>query len=849
MSARTDTASRRSLTPVIMGFGAVCIATQSLVVRELMVSFYGSELALAAALSSWLLFIPLGALAGGAAVRLVRSPLKLTLGALHVLACVVIFQFFCARSVRPLLGVETGSFMPLVWMLPSAALAAGPAGFMVGFVFPPACTYQENLSESSGRGISGIYIAEAVGSCASGALFSLVLLRWQSPTALILLMAAWFLLVVGCWTAWGGRIAALLLGAPAIWAGLSPWGQFGSVVFAVLLAVAAAVGLWTLVAGRPHGSTSRIRAGLSMGLALLTAQFFLAAGSSLRLQSLRWRWQTFSNFTFVENRETQYQNLALGRREEASVVLQNGLKGPQFPDERVSAREAALLLTQHPQPRDVLVVGGGLGGLCQQILHTPVERLDYVEMDPALLDLIWKHVPSDLRAALDRAEFTPYAADGRYFVRTALDSPRSIAGSVYSPGQEDASDRPPAGPYDMVAINVGDPAAASANRFYTREFYALVRRALAPDGTLAVCGVAGSENYIRGDVQNYASCIDKTLRAVFPHVVVRPGDELWFFASESAQSVTPDPDVLSARFGELGLKPEAMKYMFEMSQFPAERVEYVRESLEEGRPRVPVNRDAHPVGFTYFLRVQEHYAGSTRPGDQSARGGLLDTIFSLRPAWLLIPFGAFLALVGILRAWPGSQRAAPWFAGFAVFTGGLFGISSEVLILYGYQTQLGFVYRDISILVGVFMLGLAGGAWTVNRVVRQPARWLLRLEALQAGLLLVLPWLVGLIGGVSWLYMLLGGVAGILTGAEFPVACRIGLGAGGRSGTVASLFDACDHGGSVVGAATTGLVLMPVLGLTGSAALLACIKVASLLGVLIHTAGGPSRSLAGPGSP
>ena len=842
-SSSTYTTSPRSLVPVILGFGAVCLATQSLVLRELMVAFYGTELALAAALSSWLLFIPLGALAGGVAVRFSRSPLKLTLCALYVLAIVVVVQFFCARCVRPLLGFETGSFVSLVWMLPAAALVAGPAGFMVGFVFPPACAHQEELAGRSGAGVSGIYIAEAVGSCVCGALFSFVLLRWQSPAALILLMAAWFLVLVGWWTAREGRAAVLLLLAPILWAALSPLGLTGSVLFGGFLGLLAVFGLWHLVR---QGPPLRRWAGVSLGLGFLLAHVFMAAGGLLRLQSLQWRWGTFSNFGFVESRETQYQNLALGRREELRVVLQNGLIGAQFPDERVSAREAALLLTQHPGPRKVLVVGGGLGGLCQQMLEAPVNRVDYVEMDPALLDLVWRHLPSRLRTALERPELMPYACDGRYFVQAAVQNPEGLAGAVYAPWRS-AAERSPAAPYDLVVVNVGDPASASANRFYTAEFFQLVERALADGGTLAVCGITGSDNYLRGDVLDYTACVDKTLREVFPHVVVRPGDELWFFASESEGSVTPDPEVLAARFEELGLQPEAMKFMFEMSQFPAGRVEYVRESLAEDRPRVPINRDVHPVGFTYFLRVQEHYAGSARPGEESGGVGLLDRVFSLRPVWFLLPFGAFLLLLGVLRGWPGRDRAAPWFAGFAIFTGGLFGISSEVLIIYGYQTQLGFVYRDISILVGVFMLGLAGGASLMNRAVGgRPVRWLLGLEALQAGLLLLLPWLVGLIGGVSWLYMVLGAAAGFLTGSEFPVACRIGLGAGGRSGTVASLFDACDHGGAVVGAATTGLILMPLLGLSDSAALLACIKATSLLGVLIHCTA-PSRG-SGPGA-
>ena len=54
----------QTIVPITAVLGGAALVAQTLLVRELMVSFYGAELALAAVLSCWLLFIPLGAFAG-----------------------------------------------------------------------------------------------------------------------------------------------------------------------------------------------------------------------------------------------------------------------------------------------------------------------------------------------------------------------------------------------------------------------------------------------------------------------------------------------------------------------------------------------------------------------------------------------------------------------------------------------------------------------------------------------------------------------------------------------------------------------------------------------------------------
>jgi len=810
-------------------FGGVAVIAQTLLVRELMVSFYGSEFALAAALACWLAFMPLGAVASAALLRRSHGALGVVLTAAVGLGLLVPGQFLMARLIRALLGVEPGAFVSLPGIVLCAALCAGPAGFLVGFLFPAACRYEGLALGHGGRGIGRMYVAEALGSCAGGALMSFVLLPHQSPAAIAFITGVLWLLACGMWFAGGGDARGAVLAVPVLgWMLLlAAFGDTGARMFAVAVCcLPVSFVLVRLMRGRASDAPLRGGSVACLMLAWLLSVGFVIGGTDVERWSLEQRWRTFSRFDLVESFETRYQHIDFGRREGLGVVVQNGVCGDVFPNESETREAAALLLTQHPDPHDVLVIGGGLGGLCQELLR-PRCGVDYVEMDPEVIFLYRRQLPRELLGALQNYMFEAYFEfDGRRFVRTA---PLNGSPSLY----EFVS---PRAPYDIVLINVGNPTSASSNRFHTVEFFREVRRVLAPGGVVALWGVAGNAEYLQGPRLRYDACIYKTLRQVFPRVIVRPGDEFRFFASDGP-GVTTDPEVLAARFDRLRLEPPEMKHMFASAQFPPERVKYVRERLEAAAGAAPVNSDDRPIAFTLFLRVQEHFSRTPHegPGGSLApdTGGFFAFVLTAKPWWLLVPLAVCLLVVVVAGRVRGPAGSWPWSAGFCIVTTGLFGLSAEALLIYAYQTHFGYVYRDVSLLVGAFMLGIAGGAALAGKASdRAAGRTLAGFEVLQVLWLLALPWGIAALSTSPVFFIALSLLAGILTGGEFPLACRLGLQAGRETASVAAMFSAADYGGAVAGAVLTGLVLMPAFGLAAGSTLIACAKCASLIGLL-----------------
>lgn len=836
----------RSLVALACGVGAVALAGQSILVRELMASFYGTEPALAAALCSWLLFVPLGALAGTAAVKAVRREAGLTYAALCAMSIGVPAQFLLARLVRPVLGAGVGEFLGLGSMIAGAALAAFPVAFPVGFFFPVASRYEERRTSLPAAGISRIYVAEAVGSALAGALLSFYLLGRQSPVALACGACVLLLLLAAAHAsgASGGfcAVAAGVLAALLCWSAAR--GDAG--LFFAPVAVLAAAGL---AMGLPSGGRRSWPLGVPIACAVLGLAVcvgFLAWGGGVGARTERLRWGTFSRFRLLEGQDTRYQHVEVGELEGDYVLVQNGYRSSQFPDPAASRSRAALLLVQHPRPRDILVIGGGLGGLCQQILAAPIRTLDYVEPDPQMVGLLARHLPPELSAALAAPAFAAYRYDGRHFVQRVAEDPAALAAGRLPLAGVDRSGqaRSPAGRYDLVVVNIGDPTSASSSRFYTVEFCREVARVLRPGGAVAFCGITASENYSgRGAVLDYTACLYRTLRAAFGSVVVRPGSEFCFFASLVPGVVSSEPEVLTGRFDELGLEPEALKYGFELSEFPRERVQWVKHVLEQARPAALLNTDTQPVVFTLFLSVQAHYArravGSPGRGEPSAAADLLQHVRAAPPLLFWLPFGVVLIPLVFARLAFGRRGTAPWACGFAVLTTGMFGMAAELFVVYIYQTLFGYVYRDISIIVGLFMLGLAAGGWLMGRWASARAgEALLVGECAQALVILALPLIGGLLSFSPYAFMLLSPAVGFLTGAEFPLAARASLASGRESGTVAGALDAADHVGGLVGAACAGLLLVPALGVVRCSALLGLVKCVSLAGLLVVSAGG-----------
>lgn len=71
----------------------------------------------------------------------------------------------------------------------------------------------------------------------------------------------------------------------------------------------------------------------------------------------------------------------------------------------------------HPNPRRVLIIGGGDGGVAREAArHPSVEHVDLVEIDRMVLDLAREYLPF-IASGLDNPKVSVHVADGLAFLK------------------------------------------------------------------------------------------------------------------------------------------------------------------------------------------------------------------------------------------------------------------------------------------------------------------------------------------------------------------------------------------------------------------------------------------------
>ncbi|MFN8521794.1 MAG: spermidine synthase [Chloroflexota bacterium] len=121
-------------------------------------------------------------------------------------------------------------------------------------------------------------------------------------------------------------------------------------------------------------------------------------------------------------------------------------------------------LLAHPDPRQVLICGGGEGATLREVLrHPSVERAVMVDIDGELVELCRHHLPSMHQGAFDDRRAELVVGDALAILR----------------------DRPDQ--YDAIIIDLTDPSdEGPAATLYGRDFYELAKSRLATGGILAV---------------------------------------------------------------------------------------------------------------------------------------------------------------------------------------------------------------------------------------------------------------------------------------------------------------------------------------------------------------------------
>ncbi len=740
---------------------------QIVILRELLVLFYGNELSTGLIFASWLLWTALGSsIAGRYGRRISQNPIVLP-SVLVALALLLPASVLWIRAAKIIWAIPKGEMLgplSMLWIsLSGTGLFCLASGTLFGFAW-------SGLAVTSMEGSAQpllIYLGEALGAALGGLFFYFVLLPGFSIyhatllTALIILMIVVILLFL-----MGGVTISkphpfkeevhrkspfskeeTLDKSPASKEELHRKSPFSKGGFRGIFHKSAPSSPDEIKTFDPSKRKAS-KAIVILGTVLVFVTMALIFTRNLDRLSRHWQWGP--NLLMV--RDTPFQNLAFLADAKQFSLFANGLLVFSTPDPQTSEYAVHLAMLQHREPRTVLLIGGGVGGLLSEVLkHPGITRIDYVEPDPEVIELAEEFLPAAATASLFDRRVHLFHADASTFIRSANAT------------------------YDVVIMQLGDPVNAEMNRFYTVEFFRLIARLLNPNALFSFAITSSPDMVGRAEARLLHS-VTITLRSVFPDVLVIPGENARFLASPGPGNLTAEPQELIRRIADRKLDLKYVREYYLFDYLNPMRLDYMQAILSQPSS-APVNHDFKPTCYFNNLLV---WTAQVHP----FLGEAFTAISHVgRPLfWAVVT----MLTAGLLCFFLSGHGTAENAVSFNVLVVGGIQMVLEIILLLGFQILEGFVYTQLALIIAFFMAGMALGAGLVALLsarIRNPIRWLIATQSALAlyivctlGLFLLLQHQLQTIPQkpppISVIFSTLALIAGVLGGLHFSLGVR-----------------------------------------------------------------------------
>ena len=479
----------------------------------------------------------------------------------------------------------------------------------------------------------------------------------------------------------------------------------------------------------------------------------------------------FKGETILDTRDTPHGNLTFTDRDgQVTGYLDRNPVITSF-EPVVCEEQVHYPALQHPDPGSFLLIGGGLSGIAAEVMKYSPATVDYCESNRWMFRMGQKHLstPGDLRF-IDM--------DGRSWL---LEADTAM--------------------YDVIISTAGEPLTLGWNRYFTIEFFRLVRSRLAPGGIFSM-QIPGAGSYISELGSDQLSIAYHTLGAVFGHVMVVPGVATYLLASEDPLSL----DILSL------LEEKAIPTTYVHPDYlDASRLAFesdlLMERIKEDQARI--NSDLWPLLFFKSISAWN----LKTEGNKLIYIGLL----------------SLLIFILLLVSYP-RQKAGMFVAGFT-------GAGMQILLIMVMQSFYGFAYLVTPLMITLFMGGLVTGTLIWKRFWRGASlpkttglMWIMALLGAAAVILVkteqffTVPWAGMVILGV------LNFLPGVIVGSVYGILLALSHSEGAAG--VGRLYSA-DLAGAAMGSLIPPLFLVPLIGVSNTFILFCGINVAA--GLYIQT--------------
>jgi spermidine synthase len=749
---------RISLAAVTIGLSG--LVAQILLLREFLIIFSGNEFSIGIILANWLILEAFGAFYLGRLVEKTKNKLEAFTLITLLFSISLLMAIFLIRILKGMMGVSIGESIGFLPMFYSSFLLLLPVCVSHGALFTFNCHIYSIFSSQDASSAGRVYAYETVGMVIGGIACTYLIIPYLDTFQAFLWLA--------------------VLNSGVCLAILAPQWKIGRFQRITLVITSIITFLFLVLTSQAH---------------------------KLHTYSITAQWK---NQDIVHYQNSQYGNICVIENEGQYIFFQDGIPNiiTPIPDIPYVEEFVHIPLLAHPEPKKLLIISGGSGGVINEALkHPSIETIEYAELDPLIISLIRKFPTPLTESELNDRRVKLIHLDGCLLLKTTRNK------------------------YDLILIGVTEPSNLQTNRFYTKEFFHLARERLNERGIL-VLGLSGSLSYSTEELQNLNSSIFHTLNSVFPYVRTIPGyGTNLFLISDSQEVIALDRTQIIERLDQRNIKTNVIiPWHIEQTLHHGWQgwfYNYIEGSSQK------INSDFYPIGVFYSV---SHWNALFAPSIR----WLFNLFERISLRTIVLSFVIFLLLYFIVR----SKRKRFFHGGIplAIITTGFAGMIFNLMVIFTFQSIYGHVFSWIGLLVASFMAGAACGAMLVSIVLgwikdcfKLFARIELAIIFFSLGCILIVYIPNANQGDLDTfflfrsLFLVISFISGLLIGSQFPLANKLYLRDEISLTKTAGTLYSADLLGGWLGGVLGAVVLLPVLGLIGTCITVGLLKLTSFI--------------------
>ncbi len=589
---KKDQIKPKHILPLVFLLGFVSLITQIILLREFLFVFNGNELVIGIVLSLWMFITGLGAYIKQFIFK--KNNLSLIIIFQIIYGALPVVMMFSTIWLRDLMAVE-GVLLNIGQIIFITSIVVFPFCFLSGLLF---VSYSKLISKiNKENNIVKTYLYEILGSITGGLLFSFILVFYGSTFDNLFILSF---------------ISAI----PIVFLSIKI-----KKLYPVILSVAAVVVVVFVV--------------------------YLKQADKYYFEKI------YYGQNIIEEKNSPYGRIVITENNKQKNYYENNYL--LFSDNNIIQAEEAVHYTmlQHSNPKNVLLLSGGLSGCIPEILKYEINSIDYVELNSELINIGKKYI-----GALNSKKVNIINSDARWFIK-----------------QTDKK-------YDIILLNLPEPVTLQFNRFYTVEFFNDINKIINKDAVISF-SLNAEPNYMSNENAEFHKVIYNSLKTRFKNIEIIPGDVNYFLASNNNLR----KDIVQL-YTEHNIENEYVNNYYLDDFSINERNRMIMESLPNIKT---INRDLRPITFynqlVYWLRSIQN--------------------INFNPNLLLLIFaGIYIFFLIFYNP-----------VGFGMFSSAFTASFAQISLIFLYQIIFGFAYYILGVIFSLFMTGLLLGAVFGQKII------------------------------------------------------------------------------------------------------------------------------------